>query len=66
MMMTFNKSPYGWLLRGACSKRFYSIFQSVLELLENKDPNLKEDLIYLKAEIAYLTGSLKKISNINL
>lgn len=55
-----------WLSRGACLTRFYSLFESVLEFLESKDPGLKEKLINLKADIAYLTDLFKKFYDINL
>ncbi|GBP89280.1 SCAN domain-containing protein 3 [Eumeta japonica] len=38
-----------WLLKGACLTRFYSVFDSVLEFLESRDPDLKENLIKFKA-----------------
>lgn len=31
-----------WLSKGACLSRFYSLFNSVLEFLESKDPDLKK------------------------
>lgn len=40
--------------------------QSVLDFLECKDPNLKENLIKFKADITYLTDLLKKFIYINL
>jgi len=55
-----------WLSKGACLTRFYSLFESVLEFLESKDPDLKENLINLKADIAYLTDLFKKFNDINL
>lgn len=55
-----------WLSKGACLTRFYSLFESVLEFLESKDPDLKENLIKLKADIAYLTDLFKKFNDINL
>ncbi|GBP17923.1 SCAN domain-containing protein 3 [Eumeta japonica] len=55
-----------WLLKGACLTRFYSVFDSVLEFLESRDPDLKENLIKFKAGIAYLTDLFKKFNDINL
>lgn len=55
-----------WLSESACLARFYSLFQSVLEFLESKDRDLKENLINLKADIAYLTDLFKKLNDINL
>lgn len=55
-----------WLSKGACLTRFYSLFESVLEFLESKDPDLKENLINLKADIAYLTDLFQKFNDINL
>ncbi|GBP03109.1 SCAN domain-containing protein 3 [Eumeta japonica] len=55
-----------WLSEGACLTRFYSVFDSVLEFLESRDPDLKEKLIKFKADIAYLTDLFKKFNYINL
>ncbi|GBP60395.1 SCAN domain-containing protein 3 [Eumeta japonica] len=55
-----------WLSKGACLTRFYSVFDSVLEFLESRDPDLKEKLIKFKADIAYLTDLFKKFNDINL
>ncbi|GBP24943.1 SCAN domain-containing protein 3 [Eumeta japonica] len=55
-----------WLSKGACLTRFYSVFDSVLEFLESRDPDLKENLIKLKADIAFLTDLFKKFNDINL
>lgn len=55
-----------WLSKGACLTRFYSVFDSVLEFLESRDPDLKENLIKFKADIAYLTDLFKKFNDINL
>ncbi|XP_026317857.1 SCAN domain-containing protein 3-like [Hyposmocoma kahamanoa] len=55
-----------WLSKGACLARFYSVFDSVLEFLESRDPDLKENLIKFKADIAYLTDLFKKFNDINL
>ncbi|KAL0830409.1 hypothetical protein ABMA28_002588 [Loxostege sticticalis] len=55
-----------WLSKGACLTRFYSVFDSVLEFLESRDPDLKDKLIKFKADIAYLTDLFKKFNDINL
>lgn len=55
-----------WLSKGACLTRFYSVFDSVLEFLESRDPDLKENLIKFKGDIAYLTDLFKKFNDINL
>ncbi|XP_042300686.1 SCAN domain-containing protein 3-like, partial [Sceloporus undulatus] len=46
--------------------RFYLLFDSVLKFLESKDPDLKENLIKLKADMAYLTDLFKRFNDINL
>ena len=46
--------------------RFYSIFESALEFLKSEDPDLRENLINSKADIAYLIDLLKKFNEINL
>ncbi|KAL0859501.1 hypothetical protein ABMA27_010658 [Loxostege sticticalis] len=50
-----------WLSKGACLTRFYSVFDSVLEFLESRDPDLKDKLIKFKADIAYLRDFLNLI-----
>ncbi|GBP39620.1 SCAN domain-containing protein 3 [Eumeta japonica] len=55
-----------WLSKGACLTRFYSVLDSVLEFLESRDPDLKENLIKFKTGIAYLTDLFKKFNDINL
>lgn len=55
-----------WLSKGACLSRFYLLFDSVLEFLESKDPDLKKNLINFKADIAYLTDLFKKFNDVNL
>ncbi|GBP71622.1 SCAN domain-containing protein 3 [Eumeta japonica] len=55
-----------WLSKGACLTRFYSVFDSVLKFLESRDPDLKENLIKFKADIAYLADLFKKFNDINL
>ncbi|CAG9789136.1 unnamed protein product [Diatraea saccharalis] len=59
-------SEVRWLSKVACLTRFYLFFESVLEFLESKDPDLKENLIKWKADIAYLTDLFKKFNEINL
>ncbi|KAL0838626.1 hypothetical protein ABMA28_016710 [Loxostege sticticalis] len=54
------------LSKGACLTRFYSVFDSVLEFLESRDPDLQDKLIKFKADIAYLTDLFKKFNDINL
>lgn len=55
-----------WLSKGACLTRFYLLFESVLEFVGSKDPDLKENLIKKRADIAYLTDLFKKFNDINL
>lgn len=55
-----------WLSKGACLSRFYMLFESVIEFLETKAPEVKESLIKYKADIAYLTDLFKKFNDVNL
>lgn len=59
-------SEISWLSKGAYLRRWYFLFDSVLEFLDNKDPGLKENLIKLKANITYFTDLFKKFKDINL
>ncbi|CAG9786987.1 unnamed protein product [Diatraea saccharalis] len=55
-----------WLSKGTCLTRFYNLFGSVIEFLENKDPELRDNLISSKKDIAYLTDLYKLFNDVNL
>ena len=55
-----------WLSKGTCLTRFYNLFGSVIEFLENKDPELRDNLISSKNDIAYLTDLYKLFNDVNL
>lgn len=55
-----------WLSKGTCLGRFYSLFGSVIEWLENKDTELRNNLILSKNDIAYLTDLYKLFNDVNL
>ncbi|GBP42477.1 Protein ZBED8 [Eumeta japonica] len=55
-----------WLSKGNCLTRFYNLFNSVIELLENKDTELRENLITSKNDIAYPTDLYTLLNNMNL
>ncbi|XP_026471713.1 SCAN domain-containing protein 3-like [Ctenocephalides felis] len=55
-----------WLSKGNCLTRFYNLFDSVVEFLENKDTQLCKDLISSKNDIAYLTDLYALLNNMNL
>lgn len=55
-----------WLSRGSCLERFSAIFESVLEFLQEKDPNLKENLNNCKTDIYYLTDIFGMFNKVNL
>ncbi|CAG9794244.1 unnamed protein product [Diatraea saccharalis] len=55
-----------WLSKGTCLARFYNLFGSVIEFLENKDPELRDNLISSKKDIAYLTDLYKLFNDVNL
>ena len=55
-----------WLSRGTCLTRFYNLFDSVIEFLENKDTGLHDNLITSKNDIAYLTDLYKLFNDVNL
>ncbi|GBP39066.1 Protein ZBED8 [Eumeta japonica] len=48
------------------SDSFYNLFNSIIEFLENKDTELRENLITSKNDIAYLTGLYTLLNNMNL
>lgn len=55
-----------WLSKGLCLTRFFFLFETVLEFLDNKDPTLKDNLIQRKQDIAYLTDLFSKFNEVNL
>lgn len=55
-----------WLSRGTCLTRFYNLFHSVIEFLENKDTELRDNLIVSKNDIAYLTDLYILFNEFNL
>lgn len=42
-----------WLLKGLCLSRFFSLFDTILDFLDTKDKNLKENLIKNKNDISH-------------
>ncbi|GBP22268.1 SCAN domain-containing protein 3 [Eumeta japonica] len=46
--------------------RFYNLFNSLIEFLENKDTELRKNLITSKNDIAYLTDLYTLLNNMNL
>jgi hypothetical protein len=55
-----------WLSKGACLNRFWNIFDSVLEFLEEIDVDLRSKLLQFKTDISYMTDSFAKFNGINL
>ncbi|XP_072378020.1 SCAN domain-containing protein 3-like [Diabrotica undecimpunctata] len=55
-----------WLSKGTCLKRFYDLFDSVLEFFESKDDSLRDNLLKFKSDIAYLTDLYDKFNETNL
>ena len=55
-----------WLSKGNCLTRFYNLFDSVIEFIENKDIELRDNLIASKNDIAYLTDLYTLFNDINL
>lgn len=55
-----------WLSKGSCLKRFFELFESVLEFFEEKDKSLKENLMNCKSDIAYMSDLYSKFNETNL
>ena len=51
---------------GGCLKRFYTVFNSVLEFFQESNPELYDKLKSSKTDIAYLTGMFFKFNEVNL
>lgn len=54
-----------WLSKGLCLTGFFSLFETVFEFLDAKDPILKQKLIKWKPDIAYLTDLFAKFNEVN-
>ena len=56
-----------WLSKGNCFKRFYSLFDTVVQFLqENKYGDLSDNLLANKTDIAYLTDLFCIFNDLNL
>lgn len=55
-----------WLSKGVCLNRFFNLFHSVLDFLENRDDELRGNLIASKNDIAYMTDLFKIFNEVNL
>lgn len=55
-----------WLSKSTCLNRFFQLFDSVLDFLENRNEKLRENLIIYKNDIAYLTDLFKIFNEVNL
>ena len=55
-----------WLSKGLCLDRFYKLFKSVLQFLENNGDALRVNLTNTENDIAYLTDLFKKFNETNL
>ncbi|KAI6653910.1 hypothetical protein LOD99_3086 [Oopsacas minuta] len=55
-----------WLSKGKCLSRFYSLFDTILEFLEEENPQLMQLVIAAKSDVAYLTDIFDKFNAINL
>ena len=54
-----------WLSKGNCLKRFYIVYDSVIEFLEESDDNLACQLKDSKHSIAYLTDIFGEFNTVN-
>ena len=54
-----------WLSKGNCLKRFYTLFNSVLDLFQESNPEL-DKLKLSKTDIAYLTEMFSQFNEVNL
>ena len=54
------------LSKGLCLTRFFSLFGTVLEFLDAKDPILKQHLIEQKSDVAFFNRFFPKFNDVNL
>ncbi|KAK3766524.1 hypothetical protein RRG08_056455 [Elysia crispata] len=55
-----------WLSNGNCLKRFYSLFDTVVEFFQDSNTGLCDDLKNIKDDIAYLSDIFTKFNEVNL
>ena len=55
-----------WLSKGNCLKRFYSLFDTVVEFFQESNTGLCDDLKNIKNDIAYLSDIFTKFNEVNL
>ena len=55
-----------WLSKGNCLRRFYSLFDTIVEFFEGTNSVLSEELRNIKHGIAYLADIFTKFNEVNL
>ena len=55
-----------WLSKGNCLRRFYSLFDTIVEFFEGTNSVLSEELRNIKHDIAYLADIFTKFNEVNL
>ena len=55
-----------WLSKGKCLSRFYSLLDTILEFLEEENPQLMQLVSAAKSDVAYLTDIFDKFNAMNL
>ena len=55
-----------WLSKGKCLSRFYSLLDTILEFLEEENPQLKQLVRATKSDVAYLADIYEKFNTMNL
>lgn len=55
-----------WLSKGNCVKRFYNLFDTVVEFFEDKNALLSGELKEIRHDIAYLSELFAKFNEVNL
>jgi hypothetical protein len=55
-----------WLTKGNCVRRFYELFDTVVEFLERKNSLLSEELKAIRHDVAYLSDLFAKFNKINV
>jgi len=55
-----------WLSKGNCMRRIYSLFDTVVEVIQDIDFMLSDELRNIKHDIAYLSDVFAKFDEINL
>ena len=54
-----------WLSKGMCLSRFYSLFETVIQFLSDKEPGLADTITLMRNDISYLADIFAILNDVN-